>query len=73
MNEEYYKLTESPMAPDELHDWFKQVEALAGCVLNMALQLKSLDMFDGSVRWLLRSHIRSYYETLEKLRKLEEL
>lgn len=73
VNEEYYKLTESPMAPDELHDWFKQVEALAGCVLNMALQLKSIDTFDGSARWLLRSHIRSYYETLEKLRKLEEL
>lgn len=69
--EEYYKLTESPMAPDELHEWFLTVEALAGCVLDMALQLRSTDAFEGSDRWLIRSHIQRYYETLEKLGKLE--
>ena len=33
--EEYFKMTEIPTVPDDLHDRFNVVEDLAGCVLDM--------------------------------------
>ncbi len=38
--EEYYKMTEIPVPPDRLHDWFGVVEDFVGCVLDMALELR---------------------------------
>ena len=32
--EEYFKMTEIPTVPDDLHDRFNIVEDLAGCVLG---------------------------------------
>ncbi len=69
--EEYYKMTEMSMAPDELHDWFKEVENLAGCVLDMAILLGKNEEYIDGYRWLMQNNIRRYYESLEKLKDME--
>lgn len=69
--EEYYKITELPVPPDDLHEWFKTVEDLAGTVLDMAILLKKDEEYSGGNRWMVQNCIRRYYESLERLRKLE--
>ena len=69
--EEYYKMTEIPVPPDELHDWFGVVEDLVGCVLDMALELRKDVEFKGLDRWVFRNCVRRYYEDLERLRGRE--
>ena len=70
--EKYYKMTEIPVPPDELHDWFGVVEDLVGCVLDMALELRKDVEFKGLDRWVFRNCVRRYYEDLERLRGMEE-
>lgn len=70
--EEYFKMTEIPTVPDDLHDRFNIVEDLAGCVLDMALLLnKDEEYIDGN-QWLIKNNIRKYYEGLEKLKIIDE-
>ena len=69
--EEYYKMTEMSMAPDELRDWFNEVENLTGCVLDMAVLLNKDDEYIDGNRWLIQNNIRRYYESLEKLKEME--
>lgn len=69
--EEYYKMTEIPIPPNELHGWFSVVEDLVGCVLDMALELKK-SMEDRLDRWVIRNCVRRYYEDIEKLKIIEE-
>ena len=64
-------MTELPVAPDALHEWFKTVEDLAGAVLDMAILLKKDGEYKGGDRWMVQNCIRRYYESLERLRKLE--
>ena len=70
--EEYYKMSEMPTAPDELHDWFKTVEDLAGCILDMAILLNKDTEYSENNRWLMQNSIRRYNETLEILKALEK-
>lgn len=70
--EEYYKMTEMPVAPDDLIDRFKIIEDLAGCVLDMAMLLNKETEYSGSNRWMIQNSIRRYYEGLEKLKYLDE-
>ena len=59
-------MTEIPVPPDELHDWFGVVEDLVGCVLDMALELRKDVEFKGLDRWVFRNCVRRYYEDLER-------
>lgn len=71
--EEYYKMTELPVAPDDLHEWFKAVEDLAGCVLDMAILLKKEEEYSGGERWMIQNCIRRYYEGVEWLKEMENV
>lgn len=69
--EEYYKMIEIPVPPNELHDWFSVVEDLVGCVLDMALELRK-SMEDNELdRWVIRNCVRRYYGDLERMKELE--
>ena len=70
--EEYFKMTEIPTVPDDLHDRFNVVEDLAGCVLDMALLLNKDEEYTDGNQWLIKNNIRKYYEGLEKLKIIDE-
>lgn len=70
--EEYFKMTETPTVPDDLHDRFNIVEDLAGCVLDMALLLNKDEEYTDGNQWLIKNNIRKYYEGLEKLKIIDE-
>lgn len=70
--EEYYRMTELPVAPNELHDWFGAIENLAGCILDMAILLNKDKEYADNERWLIQNCIRRYNEGLEKLKELDE-
>lgn len=70
--EEYFKMTEIPTVPDDLHDRFNIVEDLAGCVLDMALLLNKDEEYTDGNQWLIKNNIRKYYEGLEKLKIIDE-
>lgn len=70
--EEYFKMTEIPTVPNDLHDRFNIVEDLAGCVLDMALLLKKDTEYADGNQWLIKNSIRRYYEGMEKLKKIDE-
>lgn len=70
----YYRLTDAPIAPDQLHDWVEAVMAMAGWVIDMTLILKESKKndFDDRNRWLFQNAKGKYYESLERIRELEE-
>ena len=70
--EEYYKITEMPVPPNELHDWFAAVEDMAGCVLDMALELRRSEENKEWDRGMIRDCVRRYYDGVEKLKNDEK-
>lgn len=70
--EEYYKMTEMPVPPNELHDWFAAVEDMAGCVLDMALELRRSEENKEWDRGMIRDCVRRYYDGVEKLKNDEK-
>ena len=74
VREKYILLTETEIAPDDLHDWSEEILTLAGWILDMALMLdqKGQDGVIGERElWLIHNAVRQYYESLEKLGKLD--
>lgn len=67
----FYQLSEEDIAPADLHDWSEGILTLAGWVLDMSMVLEKIT-FRGSQIWLIESAIKHYYESLEKLKKLEK-
>lgn len=66
----FLKLTDIDAAPDDLYKWSEEIRNLAGYILDLSLLLEkeigALEM------WLIRKAIRDYYQSLEKLKQLEE-
>ena len=75
VREKYILLTETEIAPDDLHDWSEEILTLAGWILDMALlldQKRQGGVIGERELWLINNAVRLYYESLEKLGKLEE-
>lgn len=65
-------MMEIPTVSDDLHDSFNIVEALAVCVLDMALLLNKDEKYTDVNQWLIKNNIRRYYKGLEKLKMIDE-
>lgn len=72
---QYLKLTDIDVAPTDLHDWSAEVENLAGRILDMSLWFENgreNGVIEERELWLINHAIKCYYESLEKLKKIEE-
>ena len=71
----YLQLTEAEIAPDDLHDWSEEILTLAGWILDLSLLLdtkKQGEVIGERELWLINNAIRLYYESLDRLSKMDE-
>lgn len=68
---EYLNMTEGPMAPAVLHDWWAVAEDLVGKILDIGTLLERKEPLTKRQVSLMRRYFRGYDRDLEKLEKLE--
>lgn len=68
---EYLNMTEDPMAPAALHDWWAVAEDLIGKILDIWALLERKEPLTKRQVSLMRRYFRGYDRDLEKLEKLE--
>lgn len=68
---EYLNMTEGPMAPAALHDWWAVAEDLIGKILDIGALLERKEPLTKRQVSLMRRYFRGYDRDLEKLEKLE--
>ena len=70
----YIQITDLPMEPDELHGRIDEIYSLAGAVQDFSLlytQRNMQERKEENREWLLDRAVKRYYESLEKLKKLQ--
>lgn len=70
VKEQYIRLSDGDMPPDDLHDWSEATTDLAGAILDMALYLDRASAHDElgeREMWLIRYATKRYYRSLEKV------
>ena len=71
----YIQITDLPMEPDELHGMIDEIYSLAGAVQDFSLLYTQRNMQESTVEnreWLLNRAVKRYYESLEKLKNLQQ-
>ena len=70
VKDQYIRLSDGEMPPDDLHDWIEATMDLTGWILNLALILDQASE-DGELgerkMWLIRYTTKRYYQSLEQL------
>lgn len=72
---EYIRLSDMEIPPDDIHDWAEEILSLSGWVVDISIYLNDCEKEGGvseSKRWLIKKAVRNYYDSLERLRVLEE-
>ena len=78
MNEikkQFIQLSDLEVAPDGLYEWTEQILELAGWILDLSLFLegdKKEQRITDREEWLMQNARRKYYESMEKLKKIEK-
>lgn len=79
VRQQYCRIADTDVPPEDLLEWANQAETLAGCVLDLALLLEkdvgdkeaadreAAESFDQRQAWLVKYTVRRYYEALDKL------
>ena len=71
----YIELSDSDVAPDDLHDWSAEILDLAGWVADLSIFLEN-EHGGGTIGeredWLMKNAIRRYHEAVDKLKAIEE-
>ncbi len=75
VNDDYIRLSDEDVPPDDLHDWSYEIMDLAGWVVDMSIWFENKrggGIIGENEKWLMKSAIKRYKESLERLKKLEE-
>lgn len=76
VREQYIRLSDGDVPPNDLHDWSEEITSLAGWVLDCALLLDNENgggVITDRERWLIDNALQHYYESMEKIKKLEKV
>jgi len=71
----YLELTDGDIAPDDLHDWSEEILSLAGWILDLSIYIRKEnpdDSVDDREKWLINNAISKYYESIEKIKIIED-
>lgn len=75
VKKQYIKMTDLPIAPDDLHSWSEEILDLAGWIVDMAILLEKPmeeNVFDANSRYLIQMSVKRYHQSLENLKVLEK-
>ena len=67
----YIRLSDAERPPRDLYEWTEGICGLAGWVLDLSPSLEKESREEERDRWLIRTALRHYYESLEALAGLE--
>lgn len=75
VNRTHYDLDRMDVPPDDIHEWAEEVYHLAGCIQDIAMILhenRTEEKLEERYIWLIKNAVRRYYDTLQRIRQLEE-
>lgn len=74
VREEFIRLSDMEVAPENIHDWGEEIMQLSGWILDLSIYLEG-DRSDGTItareEWMIQNTIKKYHASLEKLKELE--
>ena len=75
MRQNFIRLSDEDVPPDDLNEWSETIMELAGWVADMSLLLEN-ERGGGRIgeneKWLIGNAVTKYHESMDRLRKIEE-